>query len=154
MSIDADWSRCWLMLIDFDWFWLMLMLWLQAVIPGVTHVGAYHRPSEGNFYCYCMVLYSLKLLSGIRRLVVVNGHCDHLWCSSKCNQEKRGNNCSWCFYSNEKPVVKSGNELLYIFYISATAASYCWPSTSNKSSSAVAPCKFSCSSSGQVCFMK
>ena len=29
---------------------LMLVLWLQAVTPGVTHGAAYHRPSDGNFY--------------------------------------------------------------------------------------------------------
>ena len=28
---------------------LMLMLWLLAVTPGVTHVVAYHRFSDGNF---------------------------------------------------------------------------------------------------------
>ena len=28
---------------------LMLYLWLQAEIPGVTHFGAYHRPPDGHF---------------------------------------------------------------------------------------------------------
>ena len=26
------------------------MLWPLAVTPGVTHVGAYHRPSDGHFF--------------------------------------------------------------------------------------------------------
>ena len=28
----------------------MLMLWSLAVTPGVTHIGAYHRPWESNFW--------------------------------------------------------------------------------------------------------
>ena len=45
------------MLIDADWFWLMLMLWpLLAVTPGVTHVGAYHRPSDGDFWACSLIV--------------------------------------------------------------------------------------------------
>ena len=47
--------KCWLMLIDSDWCWLMLtillllmlMQWPLAVTTGVTRVEAYHRPSAG-----------------------------------------------------------------------------------------------------------
>ena len=43
----AHWHR--LMLIDADWFWLMLMLRTLSVTQGVTHVRAYHRPPDGHF---------------------------------------------------------------------------------------------------------
>ena len=33
-----------------SWLMLMLMLWPLAVTPGVTHVGVFHRPSDGNFF--------------------------------------------------------------------------------------------------------
>ena len=49
MYIDANWF--WLMLIDADWYWCWLpVLWPLAVTPGVTHVGVFHRPSDGNFF--------------------------------------------------------------------------------------------------------
>ena len=49
IHIDFLFYRCWLILIYSDGFWLvMLMLRPLAVTPGVTHVGAYHRPSDGN----------------------------------------------------------------------------------------------------------
>ena len=77
MLFDAEWS--WFMLFDYDWCWSTWLMLIDAdsdhaadavtpaVAPGVTHFGAYHRPSSGNFsdyydikrflcICFCNVL--------------------------------------------------------------------------------------------------
>ena len=49
------WCWCWA-----DEMMLMLMLWPQAVTPGVTHSAAYHRPSDGNFLLWCIVIFQVQ----------------------------------------------------------------------------------------------
>ena len=34
----------------------MLDLWPQAESPGVTHIGAYHRPPDGHFYIVIIIV--------------------------------------------------------------------------------------------------
>ena len=85
MLFDAEWS--WFMLFDYDWCWSTWLMLIDAdsdhaadavtpaVAPGVTHFGAYHRPSSGNFSDY----YDIK-----RFYVFAFAMCSHIDSSDVC----------------------------------------------------------------------
>ena len=85
MTWNAKWNAKWH---ETQKMMLMLMpdLWPQAETPGVTHFGAYHRPSDGHFFLYfCQIfqiannsVFAQDALSIDFSICLAEGECPHL----------------------------------------------------------------------------
>ena len=91
----------------------MLMLWSQAVTPGLTHFGAHHRPPDSHFcrsHCHNRhpLLWALWLSSTKNE---GQANFNFLWVSTARNEEQPNLNDQFQLSSgSSKPEMREGDE--------------------------------------------